>query len=46
LAEKGRKMDLRSFLGASRPRSLRFSEFIDAFMSAHLPGVQPTSTII
>jgi len=46
VSEKARKMDLRSFLGGSRPRSLRFSEFIDAFMEDPMACLHTSSTLI
>jgi hypothetical protein len=39
-------MDLRSFLGGSRPRSLRFSEFIDTFMKDPHAYLHTSSTLI
>jgi hypothetical protein len=39
-------MDLRSFLGGSKPRSLRFSEFVDAFTEDPLGCLRTSSTLI
>ncbi len=39
-------MDLRSFLGGSKPRSLRFTEFVDAFTEDPLGCVRTSSTLI
>jgi hypothetical protein len=43
---KERKVDLRSFLGGSRPRSLRFSEYVDVFMENPLACLYTSSTLI
>ena len=39
-------MDLRSFLGGSKPQSLRFTEFVDAFTEDPLGCVRTSSTLI
>jgi len=39
-------MDLRSFLGGSKPRSLRFSEFVDTFTGDPLGCLRTSSTLI
>ena len=39
-------MDLRSFLGGSKPRSLRFTEFVDAFTEDPLGCLRTSSTLI
>ena len=39
-------MDLRSFLGGSKPQSLRFSEFVDAFVEDPLGCLRTSSTLI
>ena len=39
-------MDLRSFLGGSKPQSLRFSEFVDTFVEDPLGCLRTSSTLI
>jgi len=39
-------MDLRSFLGGSKPRSLRFSEFVEVFLEDPLGCSRTSSTLI
>ena len=39
-------MDLRSFLGGSKPRSLRFTEFVDAFTEDPLGCLRIRSTML
>jgi predicted Ser/Thr protein kinase len=46
MTERERKMDLRSFLGGSRPRSLKFSEFIEVFIADPLGCLHTSSTLI